>query len=290
MMADDDSLADAYLQLLKGALTHTLYAGMDGGVHFRRNLPARGLLGLLRRANILPVKTGPRAARNRAQGRDWPVFAQTMIGTARMDSLQACVEDALRSGVPGDLVEAGVWRGGASIFMRGILKARGADDRLVWACDSFEGLPRPDPAFSADVEGELWHAFAPLRVTLEEVQRNFDRYGLLDDNVRFVKGWFKDTLPDLSGRTWSVIRLDGDMYESTMDALTHLYPGLSPGGYVVIDDYFVDACRQAVHDYREAHDVPEQIHTVDWTGAFWQRASATESAIRANEASRERAP
>jgi len=271
-MNDPDGLADDYLQLLKGAVSHTLYAEVDGGIHYRRNLAARGLLALLRRYGITPVRTGARAASDRAQGRDWPVFAQTMIGTARLDSLQACVEDVVRSGVPGDLVEAGVWRGGASIFMRGILKARGSNDRLVWACDSFAGLPEPDPAFPADAGGEPWHEFEHLSVGLEQVQANFARYGLLDDHVRFAKGWFKDTLPELSGRTWALIRLDSDMYASTMDALAHLYPRLSPGGYLVIDDYSVDACRQAVHDYREAHGVREPIQAIDWTGAFWQRA------------------
>jgi hypothetical protein len=87
-----------------------------------------------------------------------------------------------------------------------------------------------------------------------------------------VKGWFEDTLPTLEDRRWAVIRLDGDMYESTMTALTHLYQNLSPGGYLIIDDYStVPACRRAVHDYRDEHGVTEPIKAIDWMGAYWRR-------------------
>lgn len=200
-----------------------------------------------------------------------------MIGTARLDSLQACIDDVLRSNVPGDLVETGVWRGGASIFMRGVLKARGHEDRLVWACDSFEGFPKANPALRPDAEGAPWHTVRPLRISLDEVRANFERYGLLDDNVRFAKGWFKDTLPELADRTWAVIRLDGDMYESTMDALTYLYPRLSPGGYLIVDDFVLDVCRQAIHDYRAKHQIQEPIQQIDWSSVMWQKAPTESS-------------
>src|SRR5689334_3349084 len=105
-MNDADDLANHYLQLLKGAVSHTLYGQTDGGLYFRRNLPGRGLLWMLRWRGITPVRTR-QAARDRAEGRDWPVFAQTMIGTARLDSLQECIEEILHTEVPGDLLEAG---------------------------------------------------------------------------------------------------------------------------------------------------------------------------------------
>lgn len=268
------TLADDYLELVKDALTHSLYAEVDGGVHFRRNLLARTLFALLKSRDIVPVRIGPRATDDRRMGRHWPVFAQTMVGRARLDSLQCCVEDVIDNGVSGDLIETGVWRGGASILMKAVLKARGVTDRTVWACDSFEGFPPPCSRYSSDAEGEPWHRFGPLRVGLEEVTDNFARYRLLDDNVKFIKGWFTDTLPGLSHQHWAVIRLDGDMYQSTADALTHLYPNLTPGGYLVVDDYEVAACRQAVHDYRDEHDVREPIQRIDHTGIYWQRGTA----------------
>ena len=173
-----------------------------------------------------------------------------------------------------DLIETGVWRGGATIFMRGILKAHGVKDRTVWVADSFEGLPLPDSSkYPADA-GSIHHEMTPLAVSLEQVKAHFEKYGLLDNQVQFLKGWFKDTLPAAAFTKLAVARLDGDMYESTMDGLTHLYPKLSPGGYLIVDDYGpVPACRQAVEDYRQAHRITEPIQQIDWGSVFWQRAS-----------------
>ena len=111
-----------------------------------------------------------------------------------------------------------------------------------------------------------------LAVTVDDVRSNFARYGLLDDQVEFLVGWFADTLATAPIEKLAVMRLDGDFYESTMDALSALYPKLSVGGYVIIDDYgCIDACRAAVHDYREAHGITDEIKLIDWTGAYWKR-------------------
>ena len=111
-----------------------------------------------------------------------------------------------------------------------------------------------------------------LRVPREEVEASFRRFGLLDDQVEFVEGWFQDTLPKLKDRTWSVVRLDGDMYGSTMTSLENLYPRLSPGGYVIIDDYGTfSECRQAVHDYLSAVGKTVDIRTIDQEAVYWQK-------------------
>src|SRR5438094_5245383 len=131
----------------------------------------------------------------RAEGLDWPARAHTMIGLKRLANVRACVESVLADGVPGDLIETGAWRGGATIFMRAILKAHGVTDRVVWVADSFAGLPPPDAdRYPPDAGGHL-HEFPQLAVTQAQVQENFRRYGLLDDQVRFLAGWFRDTLP-----------------------------------------------------------------------------------------------
>lgn len=209
----------------------------------------------------------------REQGIGLPENGQTMIGLKRLDNLQRCIEDILATGVPGDLIETGVWRGGATILMRAVLKAYGVEDRRVWVADSFEGLPPPDPERNRQDKGSRLHTREELAVSLDQVKSNFERYGLLDEQVRFLKGWFRDTLPDAPIERLAVVRLDGDMYESTMDALVNLYPKLSVGGYLIVDDYgAVTACRQAVHDYREAHGVHDEIRSIDWTGVFWQRS------------------
>lgn len=198
-----------------------------------------------------------------------------MIGLRRLDNIQSCVERILEDHVPGDLIETGVWRGGASIFMRGVLKAYCQTDRIVWAADSFQGLPKPRTGVWRDDErGRLWEFGKTLAVSVEQVRANFERYGLLDEQVRFLPGWFCDTLPGAPVERLVLMRLDGDMYESTMDALRPLYPKLPSGGYCIIDDYFTHSgARQAVTEYRAEQGITEPIEQIDWAGAFWRRRS-----------------
>jgi O-methyltransferase len=195
-----------------------------------------------------------------------------MIGLRRLDNIEYCVRAVVSEGVPGDVIETGVWRGGAAIFMRAALAAYGDTNRKVWVADSFAGLPPPDPNNPVD-EGDLHHTQSELIVSLEEVRENFRRYELLDDRVQFLKGWFRDTLPRAPIDRLAVIRLDGDMYGSTMDALSALYERLSPGGFVIVDDYALAGAREAVTDFRSQNAIDDPIETIDWTGAFWRRGS-----------------
>jgi O-methyltransferase len=274
---ENQGIADVrtlYIELLKKCLTFWLWEGRDGAIPHpeqkQRNLLKEAIKKVVRPESM----TGPAATvqEARLEGRDWPVLAHTMIGLKRIENLQFCVEDVLQKGVPGDLIETGVWRGGATILMRGILKAYGVGDRRIWVADSFEGLPEPDAKkYPADA-GDTHHKLEMLAVSLEEVKTNFEKYSLLDDQVCFLKGWFKDTLPKAPIQQLAVIRLDGDMYESTMDGLIHLYPRLSPGGYLIVDDYgVVPSCRKAVEDYRQTHGIKEAIQPIDGWGVFWRR-------------------
>lgn len=206
----------------------------------------------------------------RLSGRDWPVNAESMIGLKRMNNIQYCVEQVLKENIPGDFIETGAWRGGATIFMRALLKDRNIQDRLVWVADSFQGLPPPNEKYSAD-KNSLHHLQEELSVSLEEVLENFKKYGLLDEKVRFLVGWFKDTLPTASIQKLAILRLDGDMYESTMDALEALYPKLSEGGYLIIDDWCLSGCRQAILDYRARHNITSEILDIDGMGAYWKK-------------------
>jgi O-methyltransferase len=195
-----------------------------------------------------------------------------MVGMLRLDNLQDLLSDILVRRIPGDVIETGVWRGGASIFMRAVLKAHGDLDRIVWVADSFQGLPKPNARLYPKDEGDSLWTFSELAIPIETVKANFARYEMLDDNVRFLPGWFADTLPAAPIERLSLMRLDGDLYESTMDALRTLYPKLSPGGYVVIDDYRnLETCRAAVDDYRSQNGISEPIRQVDWTCVYWQR-------------------
>lgn len=207
----------------------------------------------------------------RDDGSIWPGQAHTMIGNARLENLELAIETVIAEGIPGDLIETGVWRGGACIFMRGMLEAHGDQDRKVFVADSFMGLPRPQPdIYPADRSDKLYR-YRELAIPRHVVEDNFRKYGLLDSRVEFVEGFFEDTLHKLENTNFSVIRLDGDMYSSTMQALEALYPKLSSGGFCIIDDYSLKNCREAVTDFRTANGIDDEIIKIDWTGVYWRK-------------------
>jgi len=200
-------------------------------------------------------------------------FHHTMVGRKRLDNIQGLLDQIVRDDVAGDLIETGVWRGGATIFMRGYLAARGIRDRRVWVADSFAGLPVPsapqDRGF--DFSAAVYPILAISRRAVEEL---FRRYDLLDDQVQFLEGWFKDTLPTAPIERLALLRLDGDLYESTRDALTHLYHKVVPGGFVVVDDYFdFEPCRRAVDEFRVNVRDQAALQRIDWTAVYWRKSS-----------------
>ncbi len=266
---------ELYLNLLKQCLTRYLVIGEKAGdrspARGWRRVPGVGnAVFALRRRLLRRSREEERELRR--TGRDWPRYAETMIGLERLDHLQDAVTTVIREQVPGDLIETGVWRGGASIFMRAVLAAFDDTERRVWLADSFAGLPKPDAdAHPADENFGDLSTFRQLAVSRKEVEANFDKYGLLDTRVGFLEGWFKDTLPDAPIDQLAVIRLDGDYYGSTMDALDALYPKLTVGGYLLVDDYGLAPCRAAVHDFRSRMGIDEPIERIDWTGIYWRR-------------------
>lgn len=270
-----DPIGRRYLDLLRRCLTRELFLDQEWWDVRLDDMPGGPdeLLPMLRDNDWRLVRRGDDEAR--PEGRDWPPTAETMIGTARLDNVLQCCVAAIRDGIPGDFIETGVWRGGATILMRGVLEAMGDSERNVWVADSFEGLPVPDAGRYPADEGLDWSGVGVLKVDADAVRANFDRYGLLDDRVKFLEGWFSKTLPGAPIRKLAVLRLDGDLYESTMDALVHLEPKVSPGGFVIVDDHGGwEPCRQAVSDYRTRNDIEDKIHEVDWTGIWWRKTAA----------------
>jgi Macrocin-O-methyltransferase (TylF) len=274
-MTDDAALL--YLDLLKRCVVNLIYE--DPAIRYPWDDSSE--------QELLPFDRDKRMTAT-----DWPSQAHTMIGMRRLDNIQELVTDVLATGTPGDLIETGVWRGGSTIFMRGMLEAHGVRDRSVWVADSFEGFPSTEEqgaserSFSspelANLRGYQTREYAPAfrasmdRVmegtSLEAVRDRFDRYGLLDEQVKFLPGWFRDTLPLAPIERLALLRLDGDLYDSTYDALDALYPRLSVGGYAIVDDYgFVAECRQAVHDYLGAAGVEADLQRVDDDAVFWQK-------------------
>jgi Macrocin-O-methyltransferase (TylF) len=215
-------------------------------------------------------------------GRDWPSKAHSMIGNRRMSNLRDIIEFVITNHVPGDFIETGVWRGGACIMARAILKAYGVSDRRVWVADSFRGLPQPNPKYPADA-GDQHHSYAELAISLEEVKSNFAKYDLLDDQVVFLQGWFSETLPRAPIKRLAVLRLDGDMYESTMDGLHNLYDKVTSGGFVIVDDFgAVAACQQAILEFRRQRNIEDPIQNIDGIGVFWRKSAVGDRALSAN--------
>ena len=207
----------------------------------------------------------------RRKGMDWPTHAHTMVGLERLRNLRHLVGRVLDEQTPGDFLEAGVWRGGASIYMRALLAVHGISDRRVWVVDSFAGLPPPDEAAYPADRGDRLHEIDYLAVPLEQVKRNFQKYGMLDSQVEFVQGWFKDTLPTLPLHELALLRLDGDMYESTIQCLRWLYDRVAVAGFVVIDDFGLPPCRQDVEDFRRERAITDPLIDIDGMAVYWQR-------------------
>lgn len=252
----DDTLEPAlrYLRLLRRCLSRDLFPDgqYDRQLHSMQRLPFDPVL--------------------REDGSDWPTDAETMVGMRRLENLQNSCLAAIRERIPGDFVETGVWRGGCGILMRAVLAAMGDETRNVWLFDSFQGLPTPDPQSFPWDEGDMHWAYSYLAVSLDQVRANFERYELLDQRTRFAPGWFRKTIPKADVDSISVLRLDGDMYESTWLVLTHFYPKLSPGGFIIVDDYgAITACRHAINEFREKHSITSPMTAIDWTGIFWRK-------------------
>jgi hypothetical protein len=251
------ALDNPYLDLLKRAVSNYLYFGGDTPFdHFEiADFYERGE----EMKAVVPETFLP----------------HSLLAAPKLNALQSMLFDIAANNVPGDLVEAGIYKGGTVIFMRGFLKAYGITDRIVWGADSFEGIPMSTTYAHMNDPVDQWrHRFV---AGLESVQTTMRRYGMLDEQVRLLKGYFADSLPNAPFTQLALARLDADSYESTMDALEHLYPKMATGGYVIIDDWNLEKCRQAVHDYRAIHGIGDPIHYVMGTKypqsgyeAFWR--------------------
>lgn len=274
---NSSSAATLYIELLKKNLLYSIWDEPPiplNTFNYRRSTLKKMIInfltGVLEKYHLELSKTNSFSQADLNQGRVWPKNATTMIGKDRLDNLHHCIEQILKENIEGHLIETGVWRGGACILMSGVLQVYGDCKRRVYVADSFKGIPPPDAAYPAD-RLLNWHTEKYLSVSLEEVKENFRKFDLLSDQIIFIEGFFKDTLPKAKIDRLSLLRLDGDMYSSTYESLTYLYPKLSSGGYVIVDDYALNNCRQAVNDYREKFNIKTKMVQIDWTGCFWKK-------------------
>ncbi len=207
----------------------------------------------------------------RYNGRDWPVWGLTMTGIKRLNALQSLIGQIRNKNVSGDFVECGVWRGGSSIFMRGVLKVFNITDRTVHLVDSFEGLP----VASTSEDSDDWSRMSYLKVSQDVVEDAFARYNLLDEQVQFHQGFFRYSLPKLrkdlliENRQISLLRMDGDMYESTMDILFNLADLLAPSACIIVDDWGIDVCQKAMKDFFATHKLEPKIVSIDGDAVYF---------------------
>jgi O-methyltransferase len=270
-----------YLQLLKKALVNLIYPEHELRLRYLEAAPpASDRLGLQRALRDLRYADAASFAELVACKQDGQNFrgavtrdAHTMVGLRRLENIEWCAAQIFAAGIEGDFMEAGVCQGGASIFMRGLQVAYAQEHRRMWVADSFEGLPAPHSEVDAGLdfteERMPW-----LAASLTSVQDNFRTYDLLSDQVRFVKGWFSESLVAAGVEKIVLLRVDADLYESTRDVLLALYDRVMPGGFIIVDDYHAfRACRTAVDEFRAGRGIVDPLRRVDWTATYWQKSA-----------------
>ncbi|MBK9239971.1 MAG: class I SAM-dependent methyltransferase [Acidobacteria bacterium] len=188
----------------------------------------------------------------------------TFLSKGQLDLIEVLLLELEQRKVPGDLIEAGVWRGGAIIFMRALLNAYEIEGRCIYAADSFCGIP-PNETFRHDPVDSWSNRWV---ASIEEVKANIARFNLLDERVEFVPGYFADSLGALANKRFAMVRLDSDAHDSIMTSLEQLYPLLTPGGVLIIDDWHLIGCRFAVEEFRKRHAIAGEI-AVKAGNAYW---------------------
>ena len=205
----------------------------------------------------------------------------TMTPVEAMYATYRATQHVVASGVPGDIVECGVWRGGHAMLAGLVLRELGDPHRRVFLYDTFEGMVEPgdrDVSFRGERAGAIWQQRRRGSTSdwcyssLEEVQANVRSTGLDPGRFEFVKGRVEETIPATVPDRIALLRLDTDWYESTYHELRHLYPRLSVGGVLILDDYGHWAgAREATDRYFEESGTPILLSRTDYTGRMGVR-------------------
>ena len=192
----------------------------------------------------------------------------SMLGQRRLDNYAIAIMSAVYDRIPGHIIETGVWRGGASMLAAKTIEVLGnVEKRKVFFCDSFKGIPKVIGKAVSGQDETAWTYHILNDNDVNRVREKVQSFGVDTSNVVYVEGYFNESIPALIKNnpelTFSVIRLDGDTYFSTMDAIKELYPRLNKGGFIIIDDY-IDwiGCKRAIDDYRREHSITEPITVV----------------------------
>jgi O-methyltransferase len=273
-----DPVRDRYLGLMKRALTGL--TAVENEMRLARAARTPEILRdsiYVRDIRYRESETRARLERAKKTGEmldGWPmIHAHSFIGFHGLDHIERLSEILFADGIAGDFVDAGTWRGGSAIFMRALHRAFGEEVRNLWVADCFEGVPPPesgpDVAANLDLTAER---FPFMLASQREVTDNFSAFDLLDDGVRFLPGLFADTLPEAPVAQIALLRMDGDLYTSTLDVLHALYDRVVPGGYVIVDDYALAPCRQAIDEFRAERGITDPVERINWTIVHWRKS------------------
>lgn len=286
------TLRQRYLELIKSAVLNELYPELEAQLLYtvlctaheqpmdlelfwqaREDVSLRDAITQAKQnGETIHLRLAPgHVRRNQPDLRNYTEYAHSMVGRRRLDHLQQCVEQILTDNIPGDLLEAGVWRGGCCMLLRAVLAAHEVHDRVVWAADSFAGVPKSSHA--SDLDYPLDASILPvLSVDQETVENIMRRYHLLDDQMRFLSGWFEQSLQHAEIGQLALLRIDADLYSSTDAVLQALYHKLQPGGWIIIDDYgILPPCREAVDAFRQQHNIHTALQPIDDHAVAWRK-------------------
>ena len=204
-----------------------------------------------------------------------PTF--TMVKSRNLANLFSLVVKVNAMNLPGDIVECGVWNGGASAIMAFACRNSSLPrNRLLWLFDSFEGLPPPGPK---DGTAENKYFFKGMcSGSVSSVEKVFKKLSLSLDNVRIVQGWFNSTLKKAGVHQIAILHIDADWYDSVKYVLDTFYEKVVPGGFVVLDDYgYWEGCDRALNDYLSQHKITGiELKKTESTGVYFQKPALSD--------------
>jgi hypothetical protein len=206
----------------------------------------------------------------------------TMTTWERQFALYKSVIYMVRNNIPGDIVECGVWKGGSSMMAAYTLLHLNDTGRHLYLYDTYTGMAEPGEADSTYGNSALntWKkkqkgdinewCYSPV----EEVENNLARTNYPKDKLHFVKGKVEDSIPGTIPKTIGILRLDTDWYSSTKHEMNHLYPLVSKGGVVIIDDYgYWEGSKKALIEYFAEHDLHPLLNRIDGAAIMFQKNS-----------------
>lgn len=231
-----------YLNLLEKCIGNELHGMAPRPIskHGRRHVWYGGIVNYV---SGLFEKYGLQLCLKHVDGEGWPELGDTMLTQSGLRDIRNLLIRCDKEGIEGDFVECGVWRGGACVYAKAVINEL-KSQRGVLGFDSFEGLPRPS---DGDCRNDKHHTYSALAVSLEEVKRRAQKYDV--GKIFWLKGFFHDTLSLIEkDHKIAILRCDGDMYSSTKAIFEFAYPKVVEGGFVIVDDWKLQCCRDAIRD------------------------------------------